>query len=108
MARVKRIVCLANSRKRSGRCIAGREWDGSKAGPWIRPVREDPSKGICVPCYAEGDRDIKVLDIVEVPLIEHRPRRHQQENWLFDPKLPWIRKGRVSETDLDAFVQYPD
>jgi hypothetical protein len=38
MAAVKRIVCLANSRKLSGRCIAGKEFGGNAAGTWIRPV----------------------------------------------------------------------
>ena len=39
MGGTKRIVCLANSRKISGRCIAGREWDENRgAGRWIRPV----------------------------------------------------------------------
>ena len=37
----KRIVCLANSRKLSGRCVAGREWSEKQgAGDWIRPVSE--------------------------------------------------------------------
>ena len=38
-ATFKRIVCLANSRKYSGRCIAGKELlaDG-RPGRWIRPV----------------------------------------------------------------------
>ena len=37
--KVKRIVCLANSRKLGGRCIAGKELlaDGV-SGSWIRPV----------------------------------------------------------------------
>jgi len=38
MATVKRIVCLANSRKLQGRCIAGREIVQGKPGAWIRPV----------------------------------------------------------------------
>ena len=38
MPTVKRIVCLANSRKLHGRCVAGREWDGDRVGPWLRPV----------------------------------------------------------------------
>ena len=34
----KRIVCLANSRKLSGRCVAGRVFDGHEVGEWVRPV----------------------------------------------------------------------
>ncbi len=38
MSVTKRIVCLANSRKLQGRCIAGREWINQEAGLWVRPV----------------------------------------------------------------------
>jgi hypothetical protein len=34
----KTIVCLANSRKYQGRCVAGVEWQGQMIGGWIRPV----------------------------------------------------------------------
>ena len=40
MPEVKRIVCLANSRKLHGRYVAGREWVGGRAGRWIRPVSD--------------------------------------------------------------------
>lgn len=35
---IKRLVCLANSRKSGGRCIAGRELLAGNVGEWIRPV----------------------------------------------------------------------
>jgi hypothetical protein len=38
MTTVKRILCLANSRKLSGRCLAGKEFGGNDIGTWIRPV----------------------------------------------------------------------
>jgi len=38
MATVKRLVCLANSRKLSGRCVAGRELSGGRPIGWVRPV----------------------------------------------------------------------
>ena len=38
MQDVKRIVCLANSRKLHGRSVAGREWIDGHSGRWIRPV----------------------------------------------------------------------
>src|SRR5713101_5856148 len=36
MAITKRIVCLANSRKLQGRCVAGREFATGRPGPWVR------------------------------------------------------------------------
>ena len=38
MAYVKRIVCLANSFKIGGSCIAGKEVLANGYGGWIRPV----------------------------------------------------------------------
>ena len=42
----KRIACLANSRKLTGRCVAGREIKGRKGGKWIRPVSSRPGREV--------------------------------------------------------------
>ncbi len=39
----KMIVCLANSRKLSGRCIAGKEKTAEGIGGWVRPVSKRPT-----------------------------------------------------------------
>lgn len=46
MSVVKRIVCLANSRKLSGRCVAGKEWTAEGPGRWIRPVSDRPNEEV--------------------------------------------------------------
>ena len=38
MTIVKRVVCLANSRKLSGRCVAGKELVSDRPLRWLRPV----------------------------------------------------------------------
>jgi len=105
---VKRIVCLANSRKVGGRCIAGREWTGSQVGAWIRPVSSRPHEEVSEEerQYEDGS-DPKVLDLVDIPLIAARPRAWQQENWLLDPMAYWARRGRVGWQDLAAFADAP-
>lgn len=97
MSTIKRIVCLANSRKLNGRCIAGIELtqDGIAQG-WIRPVsaREHEEVSEYERQYEDGS-DPKVLDVIEVPLLEHRPNAFQEENWLLDPQYYWVRVGRI-------------
>ena len=101
MAIVKRIVCLANSRKLQGRCVAGREKTGEQGGPWVRPVsaREHEEVSEYERQYEDGS-DPRVLDTIDVPLLEPRPRTYQQENWLLDPDSYWEKVGAVSWADL--------
>lgn len=81
-----KIVCLANSRKLYGRCIAGKEVGGEHAGRWVRPVsnrlHEEVSENERQ--YEDGS-DPEVLDIIEIPMVSAKPHGYQQENWLLDP-----------------------
>ena len=103
---VKRILCLANSRKLSGRCIAGREIVNNQPGAWIRPVsnREHQEVSWEERHYQDGS-DPSVLDVIDVPLVEARPHLFQQENWLVDPKFYWQRTGRLDWAGLQPFVE---
>lgn len=40
MGIVKRMVCLASSRKLNGRCVAGRELAAGQPAGWLRPVSQ--------------------------------------------------------------------
>ena len=66
----KTILCLANSRKLGGRCVAGREIGENGVGQWIRPVSNHGHGEV-----SEADRrfengvDPMVLDIVEIPML---------------------------------------
>lgn len=108
MAVIKRIVCLANSRKLSGRCVAGKEWTGRQPGPWVRPVSDRPFEEISERerQYKDGS-DPQVLDVIDVPLQCHHPKSYQTENWLLDPNLYWARAGRATWQDLTSFADNP-
>lgn len=108
MPTVKRIVCLADSRKTGGRCIAGREQTGQQAGAWIRPVSARPHEEVSVEerRYEDGSFP-QVLDIIDVPLIAAHPRTYQQENWLLDPDYYWNPRGRASWQDMAALADPP-
>ena len=86
----KRIACLANSRKLTGRCVAGREIKGRKGGKWIRPVSSRPGREVdeYERQYEDGS-DPCVLDIIRIPVKEPIPEAWQTENWLLHPEYYW-------------------
>ncbi len=103
----KRIVCLANSRKLYGRCVAGVELIGNKPSGWIRPVsaRDHQEVSEYERQYEDGSDPI-LLDIIDIPLLEACPKDYQQENWLLDHEhywqkvdiLPWGELRRIADS----------
>ncbi len=79
------ILCLANSKKLGGRCLAGMTWPD--LGTWIRPIEPTGEHG-AVPHYRakvdtpEGRRFIRPLDVISVELREPVPAPAQPENWI--------------------------
>lgn len=104
----KQLVCLANSRKLSGRCIAGKEFIDGQAGPWLRPVSARPSEEVSEEerQYSDGS-DPRVLDVMRVPLLEPCPKLYQAENWLLDPDSYWELVGRVSWDEIKVMADAP-
>ena len=81
-----RFVCLANSFKEKGRCLAGIELDANNnpilangRPKWIRPVCNTPHGE--VPNHI-AER-FQILDIIELEFTERRPENYQSENVLF-------------------------
>ena len=109
MSTVKRLVCLANSRKLSGRCIAGRVVVDGKGREWVRPIsdRENEEVSEHERQYSDGS-DPRVLDIIDIPLLEPRPYKHQQENWLLDPNAYWVKQGHLAWEKLHGLIDTPD
>lgn len=108
MAVVKRIVCLANSRKQSGRCVAGKELRGEGPGAWVRPVSDRPFEELLPRDRRCRDgSEPRLLDLIDVPLRAPRPRTYQCENWLLDRAHPWGRAGRLDWDDLAACADDP-
>ena len=107
----KTIICLANSRKMSGRCIAGKETAGSnKQQRWIRPVsRRDTGEISEAERRFENGGMPKVLDILSIKLIEPSVRyEHQSEDWLIDSRAHWKKAGEAGWRDLEILRDRPD
>jgi hypothetical protein len=107
MAYVKRIVRLANSFKIGGSCIAGKEVVGAgKYGEWVRPVSSRPTAEVRSSEYRyENNSSPKILDIIDVPLLNADPRHHQTENHVIDTTQRW---AKVDELPRTAWTQILD
>lgn len=105
-ATTKRIVCLANSRKMSGRCIAGKEiLEDKRPGEWVRPVsdREHEEVSPSERQYEDASEP-ELLDVIDVPVRRARPQGYQQENWLLDPSRRWSKVDRIVWNDLPRWT----
>ena len=91
------IICLANSRKYSGRCVAGLRTDG--AG-WIRPVGDNLNKILLPKHYRLADgTEAGVLDVLKIPVVEPRPAPHHPEDWLISGAR-WDLVSRPATRDV--------
>lgn len=102
------IVCFANSRKTSARCIAGKIIDVGNPGIWIRPISYRSTHEISESArmYA-GNLEPQILDILTVSFIEPRPSSHQKENHLINSRFKWFKLGHILWTDLSIWSDTP-
>lgn len=102
------FICLANSRKNAGRCIAGKAFYNGSYSKWIRPVTSRPSHALeAAEHRVITGEDSKLLDILAVQLLEPRANEHQQENWLMNVSIPLTKVGEFSATDLYKLLDWP-
>ncbi|MFO7600884.1 MAG: RecQ family ATP-dependent DNA helicase, partial [Candidatus Desulfacyla sp.] len=93
LPRSRDIICLANSRKYSGRCIAGKAFDAGRVGEWIRPVARNDTGELSVKEIRYRDGDVpRLLDIMTVSLGRRHLHAYQTENYLVDGEA-WQRAG---------------
>jgi len=98
-----RIICLANSYKHRGRCIAGIDID---TGRWVRPISQRTSA-----VYKERfiDNTIgnepKLLDLVEIPLGERAPDEGCQPENIYLNNGTWKRLRKLSAHSINQYVE---
>lgn len=91
------LICLANSRKHGGRCVAGLRLD---VGGWLRPVDASVLGSLLPRHYRLNDgSDARLLDILRVNFGEPRPDPHQPENVLLG-RAPWQLVARPAAKDI--------
>ena len=94
------MLCLANSRKPGGRCVAGLKKNGS----WIRPVTNTKIGALAHDTSVlDAGRPVQPLDVVRLRVERHAPRPHQPENWIVADE-PWELVREVQIADVEAFL----
>ena len=105
---MRRIVCLANSRKPDGRCVAGKLYAQGKFGAWLRPISIREGEEL-----SEQERHTSkgvepaLLDILEFTIFNHKPSAHQPENFVINPQHKFKQVGRISAEELLKVVDKP-
>lgn len=96
------IVCLANSRKMQGRCLAGLRTDGQG---WVRLVAAN-GDGMLFPAeYRLPDgSEPKLLDVLHVGCAGPKPECHQPENVRI-ARVPWHLAARPAPPLAQALLQ---
>lgn len=80
------VICLANARKRSERCVAGVHIG---SGEWIRLVSGAEHGELNYAQRSLGEHgELQKLDLMRVRLAQHKPSAGQPENWLIE-NAPW-------------------
>lgn len=95
------VICLANSWKHGGRCVAGLRLDG---GGWVRPVSREPDGVLQLWHYTlAAGGEAALLDVLQMRLTQPRPDPHHPENWLMDYGL-WTLVARPLPLSAREFL----
>ena len=98
----RKLIILANSRKKGNRCIAGIDAD---TGEWVRPCFGTGEQGVPRRVRLVGGMEPRLLDIVAVPLANDGPHRDiQPENRQIAPG-PWERVGKAALEEVAGYCQ---
>lgn len=109
MACEKTVVCFANSRKRGGKCFAGKEWLDGAPGAWIRPVGDRPWRELEPrEMRLDDESEPDHLDVVRIPLAGALPAPHQRENHSIVPRGTWTRVDSLAWEEVPRWIDSPD
>ncbi len=98
----KTIIVLTKSKKHSGYCVAGIDYE---TGEWIRLVSSYTETEGAVPrkdvLFPDG-KTLEVYDIITCRLLKPCGTIVQPENWLYDENVKWKRIGK---SNLDEVIK---
>ena len=98
------MLCLANSRKHSGRCVAGLRLDTQQ---WVRPVADTSDGTLFAGQYGLADgTEPRPLDVVRLELVRPRPAAYHPEDWVIARRSWQLRQRPASQNTLAMLTEY--
>lgn len=104
----KDIIILTKSDKRMGYCVAGID---RQTGEWVRVVSSNASTEHAVPdkdLVCDNGQVVDIYDIVEIDFIRAVPTTVQPENYLYNERVKWRKKGKSSLDEVLHIHGYDD
>lgn len=96
----KTIIILTKSKKHSGYCVAGIDYE---TGEWIRLLSSDNETEGAVPrddlVFSDG-QILEVYDIITCELVKPCGTEVQPENWLYDENTKWKMVGKSNLAEV--------
>jgi hypothetical protein len=97
------FLCLANSRKLRGKCVAGIRLDELC---WFRPINAHDNGELYPSQYTLNDgTEASILDIIRVDVSEPRSEPNQPENWLLLDDFKWQLIDRINPEKAYSFLK---
>ncbi|MDZ5813703.1 dual OB domain-containing protein [Stenotrophomonas maltophilia] len=108
MQRIDDFYCLANSKKHSGRCIAGKIRLNSGDWVWIRPVGTTEGKEITEQDRVyESGKTAQVFDVINIAVLKKDNHQFQKENVVIDNRHYWIKESTFDKSILKTLEDRP-
>lgn len=104
----KEIIILTKSDKRAGYCVAGID---KETGEWIRIISSNRMTEHAVPetdLICDDGKEVDIYDIVEIEFIKAAPTDVQPENYLYNEKVQWKKKGKSNLDEVLWIHNYDD
>ena len=97
----KTILCLANSWKPGGRCVAGKVITSQGFSGWVRPIGTASGGAVSYgDRHYDGGVDPALLDVIEIQMTGKAAHAYQPENHQIDDKWYWKLKNRANASIL--------
>lgn len=105
------IICLANSRKPGGRCVAGKAIQNNTFGGWVRPVSTRSGGELSLPDRQfNGGVEPALLDVIGIEMLGKASHPYQPENHTIDERKYWrlVRRASFNEALSAVDARQPD